>query len=73
MWPFNELNEAQRECVAQQCQEEYRFAPGDDRSAPNACKTDRAFRIVEETIDAAVGQFGRLVEEEITKEPAKFS
>ncbi|KAH9834295.1 hypothetical protein Tdes44962_MAKER01952, partial [Teratosphaeria destructans] len=70
---LHELDEAQRETMTEQRQQEDRLAPRDDRGTPDARETDGALRIVEEAVDATVVELGRMVEEEIAEEPAEFA
>ena len=73
MWSFHELDKEQCKEVAEQRKEEYRLAPGDNRGTPKTSKADRALRIVEKSIDAAVGQLWLFVEKEVTEEPSEGS
>ena len=59
--------------MAEQSQKEDRFAPSQDGSTPDSCKSYCSFWVVQEAVDATVSQFGRLIEEEVAKEPSKFA
>jgi hypothetical protein len=70
---FDELNEEEREGVTQQGEEEDGFAPSNDRGTPYASQTNGTFWIIQEAVDATVGKFRRLIEEEVTEEPAELA
>ena len=73
MRTFHRLYENQGQNMAEHGEVEYRKTPGDQPKTPKSCQAEKAFRVIEKAIDAAVREaFGGRIKEEIAKEPAKL-